>query len=173
MAQAKEGKRDKPAHRVLLYVQTAEDISILQDILAGIGAEGVVCTDLGDLCRQMAQDVDAVLLTEQSIADGALPILAEALQSQPEWSDLPVLFVAAGGVESPWRCRRCRNSAMWSSSTGPYASRRSPASCGWHRGCETSSVRFAIFCKSETGTSSACGSWRSCWKKTSRRRPRH
>ena len=101
MAQAKESKKDKPAHRVLMYAQTAEDISILQDILAGIGAEGVVCTDTWDLCWQMAQDTDAVLLTEQSLADGALPILAEALEGQPEWSDLPVLFVAAGGTESP------------------------------------------------------------------------
>ena len=101
MAQATEGKKDKPVHRVLLYVQTAEDVSILQDILAGIGAEGVVCTDFGDLCWQTAHDVDAVLLTEQSLTDEALPVLAEALQSQPQWSDLPVLFVAAGGAESP------------------------------------------------------------------------
>jgi len=101
MAQANEGKKDKPVRRVLLYAQTAEDISILRDILAGIGAEGVVCTDLGDLRRRTAQDADAVLLTEQSIMDGALPVLAEALQGQPQWSDLPVLFVAAGGAESP------------------------------------------------------------------------
>lgn len=101
MAQAKESKKDKPVYRVLLYVQTAEDASILQDILTGIGAEGVVCTDLGDLCWRTVQGADAVLLTEQSIVDGALPVLAEALESQPEWSDLPVLFVAAGGAESP------------------------------------------------------------------------
>jgi PAS domain S-box-containing protein len=101
MAQVQESKKNKPAHRVLMYAQTAEDVSILQDILAGMGAEGVVCTDLGDLCRQTAQDADAVLLTDQSLTDGALPVLAEALQSQPQWSDLPVLFVAAGGAESP------------------------------------------------------------------------
>jgi PAS domain S-box-containing protein len=100
MAQAQESRRDEPVYRVLLYVQTAEDASILQDILTGIGAEGVVCTDLADLCRRTAQDADAVLLTDQSLTDEALPILAEALQSQPEWSDLPVLFVAAGGADS-------------------------------------------------------------------------
>jgi PAS domain S-box-containing protein len=100
MAQARESRRDKLVYRVLLYVQTAEDVSILQDILAGIGAQGVVCTDLGDLCRQTAQDADAVLLTDQSLTNEALPILAEALRSQAEWSDLPVLFVAAGGAES-------------------------------------------------------------------------
>jgi PAS domain S-box-containing protein len=85
----------------LLYVQSAEDVSILQDILGGIGAEGVVCTDLVDLCGRTVHDADAVLVTEQSLVDGALPVLGEALQSQPEWSDLPVLFVAAGGAESP------------------------------------------------------------------------
>ncbi len=101
MTQAKESKKDESAHRVLMYAQTAEDISILQDILTGIGAEGAVCTDTWDLCWQMAQDTDALLLTEQSLADGALPILAEALEGQPEWSDLPILFVATGGIESP------------------------------------------------------------------------
>jgi PAS domain S-box-containing protein len=101
MVQAKESKKDRSAHHVLMYAQTAEDVSIMQDILAGIGAEGVVCTDLGDLCRRTAQDADAVLLTEQSLVGGALPVLAEVLQNQPDWSDLPVLFVAAGGAESP------------------------------------------------------------------------
>ena len=101
MAQVQESRRDKPVYHVLLYVQTAEDISILQDILAGIGAEGVVCTDLADLCRRTAHDADAVLLTEQSLTNEALQVLAEAMQSQPQWSDLPVLFVAAGGAESP------------------------------------------------------------------------
>jgi PAS domain S-box-containing protein len=101
MVQATEGKKDKPAHRVLLYVQTAEGVSILQDILAGMGAEGVVCTDFADLCRQTAYDVDAVLLTDHSLTSEALPFLVEALQGQPQWSDLPVLFVAAGGAESP------------------------------------------------------------------------
>jgi signal transduction histidine kinase len=101
MAQSKESQKDRSARRVLMYAQTAEDVSIIQDILAGIGGEGVACTDLGDLCRRTAQDVDAVLLTEQSIVDGALLVLAEAMESQPDWSDLPVLFVAAGGAESP------------------------------------------------------------------------
>jgi len=101
MAKAEAVQKNKSAGRVFLYVRAAEDISILQDILAGIGAEGVVCTDIRDLCRRMAQDADTVLLTEQSLTDGALPVLAEALQNQPEWSDLPVLFVATGGIESP------------------------------------------------------------------------
>jgi PAS domain S-box-containing protein len=100
MAQVQESRRDKPVYRVLLYVQMVEDVSILQDILAGIGAQGVVCTDLGDLCWRTAQDADAVLLTDQSLTNEALPVLAEALQSQPQWSDLPVLFVAAGGADS-------------------------------------------------------------------------
>jgi PAS domain S-box-containing protein len=101
MAKAQEVQKNKPAGRVLLYMQTAEEVSIIQGILAGTGTKGVVCTDVRDLCRRMAQDADTVLLTEQSLTDGALPVLAEALQSQPQWSDLPVLFVATGGIESP------------------------------------------------------------------------
>lgn len=67
-----------------------------------MATEAVVCLDIQDLCRRMVQeDVDAVLLTETSLADGALPILVEVLQAQPHWSDLPVLFVAGGGLESP------------------------------------------------------------------------
>jgi PAS domain S-box-containing protein len=101
MAEAETVKQSKSAGRVLLYMQPAGDVSIIQDILAGIGAEGVVCTNIRDLCLQMAQDAVAVLLIEQSLVGGELPILAEVLQSQPEWSDLPVLFVATGGLESP------------------------------------------------------------------------
>jgi PAS domain S-box-containing protein len=102
MTRVEELRSDKSTGRVLLYMRAGEDVAILQDMLADMAAEGVVCTDLQDLARQAIQeDVDAVLLTEPALRDGALATLAVALRNQPHWSDLPILFVASGGSESP------------------------------------------------------------------------
>jgi PAS domain S-box-containing protein len=102
MTRADELQKGKSTGRVLLYMRAGEDVSIIRKMLARMAAQGEVCTDIGDLCRRMAQeDVNAVFLTEQALSSGALPVLAEALRNQPHWSDLPVLFVASGGLESP------------------------------------------------------------------------
>ena len=102
MAKAEQHEKSESTGWVLLYLRAGEDVSIIRNLLAGMAAEGVVCADLQDLCRRMVrEDVDAILLTESALADGALPILAEVLHRQPHWSDLPVLFVTGGGLESP------------------------------------------------------------------------
>jgi PAS domain S-box-containing protein len=102
MTRVEELRSGKSTGRVLLYMRAGEDVGILQDLLAEMAAEGAVCTDLEDLCRQVVQeDVGAALLTESALKDGDLPTLAAALRNQPHWSDLPVLFVTSGGLDSP------------------------------------------------------------------------
>jgi PAS domain S-box-containing protein len=102
MIQVEEPKKAESTGRVLIYIPVGEDVSTIRGILAGLAVEGVICTDIQDLCqRVMREDTSAVLLAESALTDGALPLLAEALQMQPSWSDLPILFVASGGPESP------------------------------------------------------------------------
>jgi PAS domain S-box-containing protein len=106
MTKADELQKGKSTGRVLLYMRAGEDVSIIRNMLAGMAAEGVVCTDIEDLCRRLTQeDVNALFLTEQALSSGALSALAEALRNQPRWSDLPVLFVTSGGLESPLAVR--------------------------------------------------------------------
>jgi PAS domain S-box-containing protein len=110
MTEVEQLQKSKSTGHVLLYLRTGEDVSIVEDLLAGMAAEGAVCTDIEDLCRRMTEeDVDAVLLTEPALAEGALPILAEVLHGQPSWSDVPVLFVASGGPESPLAVQAMRD----------------------------------------------------------------
>jgi PAS domain S-box-containing protein len=106
MTKADELQTGKSTGRVLLYMRAGADVSVIRNTLAGMAAQGVVCTDIEDLCRRVVQeDVNAVLVTESALKDGTLPLLAETLHRQPQWSDLPVLFVASGGLESPLAVR--------------------------------------------------------------------
>jgi PAS domain S-box-containing protein len=87
-------------YHVLLFVPKAEDLSVVQNALGAIGAEGFVCRAPAELGRCLGEAVDAVLWTEEGWAEGAFSVFLEALQHQPQWSELPVVIVAAGGAES-------------------------------------------------------------------------
>lgn len=102
MTRAKEPPTREFTARVLLYSRSPEDTSVLRELLAGMAAEGVVCADVQDLGHRLVQeDVDAVILTEWTLTEAVLPLLAQARQDQPSWSDLPILFVAGDGSGSP------------------------------------------------------------------------
>ena len=86
--------------RVLLSVPTEMDADVIQSLLTSIGARGVVCADIGNLARQALGNADAIIVSEEMLNEAYLELLIETLQNQPEWSNLPVLLMSAGGTES-------------------------------------------------------------------------
>jgi PAS domain S-box-containing protein len=56
-----------------------------------------ICKDLSELCRELRQGADAVLLTDEAIARDTTGQLPEALRDQPAWSAVPVLVLAREG----------------------------------------------------------------------------
>ena len=45
-------------------------------------------------------DADTILISEETLGEDFLDALADKLNQQPTWSELPVLFVCTGGPES-------------------------------------------------------------------------
>jgi|SRR5947209_2302459 len=87
--------------RVLVLAPTGRDAANTRSVLGKAGVACALCRDVHELCREIGAGAGAVLLTEEALSRGKSDPLAEALRSQPPWSDLPVVLLTRGGPESP------------------------------------------------------------------------
>jgi PAS domain S-box-containing protein len=85
----------------LVLAPTTVDAELSAKILSDAGFAYEVFRDLPSLSAELAGGVAALVITEESIANADVRSLVDALQRQPDWSDLPVLFLSSAGADSP------------------------------------------------------------------------
>jgi PAS domain S-box-containing protein len=81
--------------RVLVVAPVGRDARLLCDSL---GKNGIVCEPFADVCQlcdQLRGGAGAILLTEEALGPGALQCLSKALETQPQWSDMPVILLTS------------------------------------------------------------------------------
>jgi signal transduction histidine kinase/CheY-like chemotaxis protein len=100
-----ESERSNLETRVLLLTPTAKDGAISQRILAAAGLSALVYTSLEDVCREIDLGAGAVVVTEEALLRDKSSQLVKVLQSQPQWSDLPVIVLTAAGPDLPRKVR--------------------------------------------------------------------
>ncbi len=86
--------------QVLVAVPTEGDARILARCVAEAGAEPVLCFDIECLCRRVMERADVLVVSEEVLGAEGVSALREALAGQPEWSEIPVLLLAASGEQS-------------------------------------------------------------------------
>jgi signal transduction histidine kinase/CheY-like chemotaxis protein len=86
---------------VLVCVRGKEDLRTLQTILTAQSADAVVCADIPELCRKISDQVEAAFIGGEVLSAEANQRIAEALDAQPDWSDLPIIVSVPGGADSP------------------------------------------------------------------------
>ncbi|MDB5318645.1 MAG: sensor hybrid histidine kinase [Phycisphaerales bacterium] len=94
---------DDPQHlatRVLVLAPTARDGQVTRALLERASLHSLVCTDLHRLSAEILKGAGAALITEEAIAADGIQELLDILGNQPTWSELPVLVLMRGGVES-------------------------------------------------------------------------
>jgi signal transduction histidine kinase len=87
-------------YRVLVLAASAKDAAIARSVLGGAGIESASCADVEALAAEMGRGAGALLIPEEALA-AAGPLLADLVDRQPTWSDLPVLLLAQHGADSP------------------------------------------------------------------------
>jgi signal transduction histidine kinase/DNA-binding response OmpR family regulator len=95
--------------RVLLVAPTAKDAQVTHALLTTGGLTCVICENIRQLNEQVEKGAGAVLLTEEAITADDIGELLRALNRQPAWSELPVVMLMRGGVESPVASRVLRS----------------------------------------------------------------
>ncbi|MGF7206613.1 signal transduction histidine kinase/ActR/RegA family two-component response regulator [Skermanella aerolata] len=89
---------------ILVLAPDGRDADVIRLVLDAIGIASHACADLADVRRMLERDATALLLTEASLMQG-LGGLADWLDTQPSWSDLPVILLTAQGSRRGHRAR--------------------------------------------------------------------
>jgi len=93
-------------HRILILAPTGNDAQLTLDFLISAGLTAQTCQNLPQLCGEVAAGAGAVILAEETLEQGSIPILVQTLAAQPSWSDLPIILITSGGEVSQTRLRR-------------------------------------------------------------------
>jgi signal transduction histidine kinase/ActR/RegA family two-component response regulator len=86
--------------RILVLAPTAADAALSCTILSEAHLQSRICADLEELARELAGGAGAILLTEDVLVGQQMRFLAQALERQPSWSDVPILLLSAHGSNS-------------------------------------------------------------------------
>ncbi len=94
-------------NRVLIHTLLPGDAAHTVTLLARADIQALVCNDIDALCTALSAGAGALLLTEEVLTTEFAACLAQALDSQPAWSDLPIVVVTAlqGTQYGPTRVR--------------------------------------------------------------------
>jgi len=95
--------------RVLLLTPTARDAEVTGELLRRARLESVVCASTRELIQEFQLGAEAALVTEETLTAQGIEDFLHTLQSQPTWSDFPVVMLMRGGVESPIATRVLRS----------------------------------------------------------------
>lgn len=93
-------------NRVLILAPTGNDARLSAEFLHRAGITTRICGDVPALCAELEGGCAAILLAEETLADGTMTPLVEALAGQPAWSDLPITIITGGGRANGPRLRR-------------------------------------------------------------------
>lgn len=83
------------AHRLLILAPVGRDAELMCTYLTNAGIECVAFDDMPALCDAMRDGAGALLFTEEALAHDGLRCLANALDRQPAWSQVPIIILSA------------------------------------------------------------------------------
>lgn len=88
------------AERILILAPTGRDASLAAQALQSAGIASETFTDMERLCDGIKEAAGAVMITEEALSMKAMECLADALDNQPPWSDLPlIIFTSQPAVD--------------------------------------------------------------------------
>ena len=86
--------------RILIYAPTGQDAMLASKMLTLSNVANLVTDTSIQLAAELLQGVGGVLTVEEALANGGLKVLGEFVQSQPNWSDLPIVLLTNRGPDS-------------------------------------------------------------------------
>jgi signal transduction histidine kinase/ActR/RegA family two-component response regulator len=78
-----------------LLAPTGRDGALAETCLRHAGVDATACVDFDELCARARAGVGALLVTEEALTPERVRLLAAVVQSQPAWSDLPIIVFSS------------------------------------------------------------------------------
>jgi signal transduction histidine kinase len=88
---------DSSEERVIIIAPVGQDATAMAAVLNQNGFQPEICSGLLEFCERLTAGAGALLLTDEALELPALPNLLEWLESQPPWSELPVVILTKAG----------------------------------------------------------------------------
>ena len=107
-------QRGSTGECVLILAPVGQDGRLMAELLAGHGFQTQICDSLGDCCAQLHSGAGVLVLTEEALELGNVSELLQALETQPPWSELPVIILTTGGESRLARLRELTAAAAGS-----------------------------------------------------------
>ncbi|RZJ04751.1 MAG: hybrid sensor histidine kinase/response regulator [Rubrivivax sp.] len=103
--------RAEPSYseRVVALAPTTRDADVTNRLLAAAGIDGVVANDFRHAEALIREGAGALMVTDLTLADPGVGTLVRVLDSQPPWSNLPVLALCRQGLPALVRDNALRN----------------------------------------------------------------
>jgi PAS domain S-box-containing protein len=77
------------------------DAELIVEILRQAGLAAGVCDDLQSLLEQLGDNpIGPLLIAEEALDTASIQALAELIEHQPPWSDLPILILTGSGLDT-------------------------------------------------------------------------
>jgi signal transduction histidine kinase len=93
--------------RVLVVSPTGRDAELICDLLERATIDCIACASIDEACDEIAGGAAVGVFAEEALNPRLVAKIAAMLQSQPPWSDLPlILLTVAGAVTSQSQQRR-------------------------------------------------------------------
>jgi PAS domain S-box-containing protein len=91
--------------RVLVLAPTARDAATSRDLLEAAGIHCFICDTIENVCREAGRGAGAAVVTAEAVLGDEERRVAAWLQTQPPWSDFPLVVLTPPGPESANRFR--------------------------------------------------------------------
>lgn len=79
---------------ILIFAPVGRDAELLSSLFQSAGLVSTICASAVSLAQELKQGAGAVLVTSEAFSQDVAQILTDAVDSQPTWSDLPLVFLA-------------------------------------------------------------------------------
>jgi PAS domain S-box-containing protein len=97
---------EKQERRVLVLPPTRRDGDVTCALLRNAGLDCDVVANARILATQIGASVGAVVLTDAVVSDPGLTFVLDAIDRQPQWSDIPVILLTRPAMQSEAEKRR-------------------------------------------------------------------
>lgn len=88
--------------RILIFMPFGKDARLACELLEPVVSQCHICKTEAELIEELNKGAGLVLSSEEALPAMHRGPLAQFLEKQPTWSDLPILILTQPGGQSPW-----------------------------------------------------------------------
>src|SRR5688572_15405076 len=103
--------------RVLILAPVGRDGTIACDVLSRAGMAAEICGGIDALCEAIVAGAGVALLTEEALTQPMSQLLLKSCESQPPWSDMPLVVLTTSGRATSANFRMLQTLAQYGNVT--------------------------------------------------------